>query len=88
MLHPLGLEHLVHAVRAARERVCDITTAVGGFRERVALEVDDGILGVVQRREGVRQGTERAVVDIDQGRGLSGGSPGVSDHDGQHVTEI
>ncbi len=53
LLDALGLEHLVHDVRARGERGVDVAALVGGARQHVAVELPHGVVGVGERGDGV-----------------------------------
>ena len=88
MLDALGLEDLVDRVGRGGERRVDVAALVGRAGQDVALELPDGVLGIVDRRHGVGQRAQRAVGDLDELGRIAGGLLGVGDDDGKDVAEV
>ena len=71
----------------ASERV-DVAPSVHGAGKDVALELPDGVLRIVDCCDGVCQGPQRPVGDLDELGCLPRGLPRVGYDDGENVTEV
>ena len=66
VLDALGLEHVVHDVRARGERGVDVAALVRRARQHVAVELPHRVLVVVERGDRIGDRAQHAVLDLDQ----------------------
>ena len=87
MLDPLGLEGVGHDVCRTGQRRVDIAAGDDAGRQEIAALVQ-ARCPVGQRRRWVGHRFEHVVIDVDRGRGLTGGLPGRRRDGGEGVPDI
>ena len=89
VLDALRLEHLVHDVRARRERRIDVAPRVRRARQHVALEAPDRVVASgLHRGDWVDDRRKRSVLDVDELRRGPRRLAVLGDDHREHVAEI